>query len=1194
MIGNPQDIRIQKMMEVLKKLSLAEDQLDIAEAFLTGETEEASLDGLAFQDLSKTSQQDIRDFESLFYDLFRKGRKEEFRKLFLVVFAIGKSTSGALIPYSLMNTLTKEPELLPAPRAVSIFAEAIGNNQNMIQTYNMESLKRLAGTPETVREAMEYHKGEYANGELILCALYFLMKYPDVKPEKAENSSDGKGILQGITRMFGAKPPAASLSVAPSDSGLMKNYEDTILDSIGNLYSRKMPQSSVDAIVLAIRKNQITPQVRSLAASMPVSGFLLNLLGGCAFLNFALSATLKNIVEVLLAADLNGMLFAMEHMDLRMDLRVRGGDFDELFSIDPGKYISWAALRRHKNILKGQLARNQGLFLECCREFEFTSSQLLLSVIMENDPALAKTLESSEKGKNRLKIIDMLVPEKLSAYSEFKSYLRGELDITGLYPLEDKVAMGFYFGNYQVRNAITGYLNTYNDPEFTNRIWAYLVIIEAGYYLRELLNEKGNINQKKLKLFFHGLEQEKLDFAHQLKAVRVIYDATYTDSVKDKFLQDTVEIFRQYLKERPEAMKAAFKESGVVGRCLGLRVYWEEPEENREEILSYSQDTAKTVRELLILILKEQTGWLEDIKGLLASKKAAERELAIRTLVYWDKPEYKELLSQALEKEKNAKIRDLLIKALGTEESQEAGGSTAITRDDLVKELHKGGKKRGLAWAYETPFSPVNRVNGEAASEEYLQAILLCYSSMAGTLGVNKDAALLAEDLDAAQLAVYVNELFDKWLEAGAEAKKRWVLYAASIHGGADIVKKLQHHILEWPQHARGAIACDAVRALALNPLPQALLAVDGIARKFKFKQVKAAAGGALEYAASQLGLTREELADKIVPDLGFDENMERTFDYGGRRFIVTITTALEMEVRDDSGKKLKSLPAPGKRDDGEKADAAYEEFKQMKKQMKATVSSQKLRLEQALSTERQWKLDAWTALFVKNPVMHQFAIGLIWGLYEDRKLVQSFRYMEDGSFNTEEEDELTLPENGIVGLVHPVELSSESLKTWKEQLEDYEIIQPIEQLSRGVYHMTGEEADSKRLERFGGCILNDLSLMGKLQASGWYTGSVQDAGCFYTFYREDPELGIGVELHFSGTYIGGQNEEVTVYDARFYKAGAITRGSYVYDEADDKKCLFLKEIPARYFSEIILSLTRATASSKERDETWRRQGDVY
>ena len=260
----------------------------------------------------------------------------------------------------------------------------------------------------------------------------------------------------------------------------------------------------------------------------------------------------------------------------------------------------------------------------------------------------------------------------------------------------------------------------------------------------------------------------------------------------------------------------------------------------------------------------------------------------------------------------------------------------------------------------------------------------------------------------------------------------------------------------------------------------------------------------------------------------------------------------------------------------------------------------------------------------MKNPVMHQFAMGLIWGIYEDRKLVSTFRYMEDGSFNTEDEEEFELPEGGrnqedggqptgrdrYIGLVHPIELSEDSLKTWKEQLEDYEITQPVEQLNRPVYYRTKEEEEQKSLERFGGCIVNDLSLGGKLMSMGWYRGSVQDAGGFYSHYREDKELALGVELHFSGSFVGGENEDVTVYEARFYNAGGtvlagnggvlagsvrdsnvpagIRRGSYVYDEADDSNSYFLKDVPERYFSEIVLQLAKATATSKEKDANWR------
>ena len=81
----------------------------------------------------------------------------------------------------------------------------------------------------------------------------------------------------------------------------------------------------------------------------------------------------------------------------------------------------------------------------------------------------------------------------------------------------------------------------------------------------------------------------------------------------------------------------------------------------------------------------------------------------------------------------------------------------------------------------------------------------------------------------------------------------------------------------------------------------------------------------------------------------------------------------------------------------------------------------------------------------MKNPVMHQFAIGLIWGIYEEGALKATCRYMEDGSFNTMDEEEFELPEAGMAGLVHPIELSEEELAAWKEQLSDYEVTQPID-----------------------------------------------------------------------------------------------------------------------------------------------------
>ena len=89
----------------------------------------------------------------------------------------------------------------------------------------------------------------------------------------------------------------------------------------------------------------------------------------------------------------------------------------------------------------------------------------------------------------------------------------------------------------------------------------------------------------------------------------------------------------------------------------------------------------------------------------------------------------------------------------------------------------------------------------------------------------------------------------------------------------------------------------------------------------------------------------------------------------------MAITPVLEIQAFDSKGKKIKNLPAPTKKDDQMKAPASYEDFKQLKKQLKNVVSVQKTRMETALSNGREWSVQAWKDLFVRNPVMHQFAI---------------------------------------------------------------------------------------------------------------------------------------------------------------------------------------------------------------------------
>ena len=610
--------------------------------------------------------------------------------------------------------------------------------------------------------------------------------------------------------------------------------------------------------------------------------------------------------------------------------------------------------------------------------------------------------------------------------------------------------------------------------------------------------------------------------------------------------------------------------------------------EAKAGILECVGDSSKQIQELLLAILPAHEDWAPDFAQMLKSKKSAERLLAVnvsRKLGDALRP----ALEEALTVEKSTKVAETIRAVLG-QASPAPGESASETPDELAARVLKGGKKRRIQWILDHPLPALRLKDGTEAGEDRRAALMAAYCEL-GRIGRSETAAAMAKDINEADLVALAHEVYEKWLAEGAQSKTKWVLPFAAAFGGPSMTPKLTRAINEWPQYARGAIACDAVAALTLSPDPAALLTVDAISRKFKFRQVKAAAGKALENAAKELGITAEELADRIVPDLGFAADGKRVFDYGPRSFTVRLTPTLELEITNDAGKPVKNLPAPGKTDDGERAEAAYNEFKLMKKQIKTTVAAQKARLEAALSALRCWSTDAWRALFVGNPIMHQFAMSLIWGVYEDGKLQTTFRYMEDGSFNTVDEDEYSLPDNALIGLAHPVELDSETLDGWKQQLEDYEITQSIPQLDRPVYRLEPGTEQACSLELFGGKLLNGAALSGKMLGLGWYRGSIEDAGFYYTFYREDASLNMGVELYFSGCSVGYEfeNTDVTVYDAVFYR-GSASHGSYYYGKQRDESTFVLADVPPRYYSEVVYQLERATASSTETDPEWKKK----
>lgn len=354
--------------------------------------------------------------------------------------------------------------------------------------------------------------------------------------------------------------------------------------------------------------------------------------------------------------------------------------------------------------------------------------------------------------------------------------------------------------------------------------------------------------------------------------------------------------------------------------------------------------------------------------------------------------------------------------------------------------------------------------------------------------------ATVREACEPQSLAEFGWQLFQRWQSSGANAKENWVLDVLGLIGDDETVRRLTPLILAWPGEGGHAKAVTGVGVLAAIGSDVALMHLHGIAQRAKFKGLKTTAQQKMDEVAAGLGLSAEQLADRLVPDFGLDADGSMRLDYGPRQFVVGFDEQLRPYVADAAGKHLKALPKPGAKDDDELATAAYKQFAALKKDVRTVAADQIRRLERAMVTGRRWTGAEFRQLFVDHPLLWHIVRRLVWGLYDANGLVLSaIRVAEDRSFSTVDDDETTLADDAVVGVAHPLQLGP-ALAAWSEVFADYQILQPFPQLSRPTFTLTPAESETSELSRFVGISLPTTKVLG-LERRGWRREEPQDGG---------------------------------------------------------------------------------------------------
>jgi Domain of unknown function (DUF4132) len=430
--------------------------------------------------------------------------------------------------------------------------------------------------------------------------------------------------------------------------------------------------------------------------------------------------------------------------------------------------------------------------------------------------------------------------------------------------------------------------------------------------------------------------------------------------------------------------------------------------------------------------------------------------------------------------------------------------------------------------------------------------------------------------------APFAAALVEGFLNSQQAAADRWALTLGGLLGDNRIINLLLPRIQGWCENARCKLAEYAAQAISLLPGNEPLMVLDSLSNRYrsKFKNVGRACSEAFMAAATARGITADELADMVVPDFGFDAEGIRRFDWEGGGISAEMGADFKLSWFDpETEKSWKSLPANA-------PDTVKEEVKSVTKLIRETVKAQTARLEMSLVRQRRWPVERWKELFENHPLLRSFASGLVWGIYDGQgQLLRTFRRYANGILADATGAVEELPEtDSVIGMIHPLELTPESLVTWRGHLVRMKVKQPFAQLERPVETMDPLHGNRKSINLTESKTLSAGTFRSRAEKRGWTRGSVVDAGGISSYYKLYPGAGVEVNLPTNGLYIGcDPMDSITLSAAYFVTAGTVERGSYMYNEPapDDPRVLRFDQVPPVVFSETLGDL-KAIIATKE------------
>ncbi len=363
--------------------------------------------------------------------------------------------------------------------------------------------------------------------------------------------------------------------------------------------------------------------------------------------------------------------------------------------------------------------------------------------------------------------------------------------------------------------------------------------------------------------------------------------------------------------------------------------------------------------------------------------------------------------------------------------------------------------------------------------------------------------AALRERADPATLDRFAAALVEQWQRHGCGPREGGIIQAAGQFGGDEYARQLGALARNWKEKRQHGPVGLALQCLFELGSEAALMQLRAFTRVPRDWALKGTATAYLLEAAARRGLSLDDLDDRMTPTFGLDAEGSATFDFGSRRFHLVLSPSLRPTVRDDAGNERTDLPEPNSSDDAVLAAQAAAHWRVLKKQIADALKQQSMRLEEAMLTQRSWRIADFETYLLGHPLMRPLLRGLIWGgISPGGTLAGTFRVAEDGTLAGPDDREWALPEGGRVLLLHPLHLTADLRHRWGELLADYEQRPPFPQLGRALHRPEPDEVAERALTRRTGVPCMAAALAAALERRGWVRAEAGRRGIYRAHRR--------------------------------------------------------------------------------------------